>query len=205
MSEMKKWLSDKENLVAVTALKIIGVVIAFLVIIVIAGVYLSTFGFYRTRASYEEYLHSLEEYAPAGSPIDHIEVQTDFSDDGLTYRMHTTVWIFVTEDMRSDTDREALLKLYPYDQEIKGMLTSMREKSGFGSWSDKYLIHTLFVLNWKPVSLDEQMSITYMVLGDSLQKYEIGDTSFVKYLPGPERTEYSYEISDDQLISFEKE
>ena len=55
------------------------------------------------------------------------------------------------------------------------------------------------------MSLDEQMSITYMVLGDSLQKYEIGDTSFVKYLPGPERIEYSYQISDDQLISFEKE
>jgi hypothetical protein len=141
---------------------------------------------------------------PEGSPIDHIEVKTDFSDDGRTYRMHTTVWIFVTEDMRSYTDKEALLKLYPYDQKIQYLLTTMREKSGFESWSNNYLLHTLFILNWKPVSLDEKMTVTYLVLGDTGQKYEIDDTSFVKYLSGPKRIEYSYEIRDNQLISFEK-
>ena len=201
---MKKWLSNKENLVAVTVLKIIAIVIAFLAIVVIMGVYLSTFGFYHTRALYEEYLHSIEEYVPENSPIDHIEVKTDFSDDGRTYRMHTTVWIFVTEDMRSYTDKEALLKLYPYDQKIRYLLTTMREESGFESWSDTYLIHTFFVLNWKPVSLDEKLTVTYLVLGDTGQKYEIDDTSFIKYLPGPERIKYSYEIKDNQLISFEK-
>ena len=202
---MKKWLSNKENLVAVTVLKIIAIVIAFLAIVVITGVYLSTFGFYHTRALYEEYLHSIEEYVPENSPIDHIEVKTDFSDDGRTYRMHTTVWIFVTEDMRSYTDKEALLKLYPYDQKIRYLLTTMREESGFESWSDTYLIHTFFVLNWKPVLLDEKLTVTYLVLGDPAQKYEIDDTSFIKYLSGPERIKYSYEIKDNQLISFEKD
>ena len=62
---MKKWFSNKENLVAVTVLKIIGIVIGFLAIIIVARVYLSTFGFYHSRPLYEEYLHSLEEYAPA--------------------------------------------------------------------------------------------------------------------------------------------
>ena len=99
--------------------------------------------------------------------------------DGLTYKNHTTVWIFVTEDMRSYTDKEALLKLYPYDQKIKYLLTAMREQSGFESWSNKYMIHTLFVLNWKPVTLDEKMTVTYLVLGDPAQKYEIDDTTFI--------------------------
>ena len=40
---------------------------------------LSTFGFYHSRASYEEYLHSIEGYVPEGSPIDHIEVKTGFA------------------------------------------------------------------------------------------------------------------------------
>ena len=202
---MNKWLSNKENIIAVTVLKLIGVVIGFLAIIVIVSVYLSTFGFYHARDLYEEYLHSIEEYVPENSPIDHIEVKTDFSDDGLTYRNHTTVWIFVAADMRSFTDKEALLTLYPYDQKIKELLTTMREKSGFESWSDKYLLHSFFVINWKPVMLEEKTTITYMVLGDTLQKYEIDDTSFVKYLPGPERIEYSYRIKDNQLISFDKE
>ena len=80
----------------------------------------------------------------------------------------------------------------------------MREQSGFESWSNKYMIHTLFVLNWKPVTLDEKMTVTYLVLGDPAQKYEIDDTSFVKILSGPERIRYTYEIKDNQLISFEK-
>ena len=201
---MKKWLSNEENMVAVTVLKIIAVVIAFLAVIVIAWVYLSTFGFYRTRGLYEEHLHSIEEDVPEDSPIDHVEVKTDFSDDGLTYRNHTTIWIFVKEDMRSYTDKEALLKLYPYDQKLKNRLTTMREKSGFESWSNKYLFHTLFVNNWKPVTLDEKMTITYLVLGDTTLKYEIDDTSFIKYLSGSERIKYLYEIKDNQLTSFEK-
>ena len=80
----------------------------------------------------------------------------------------------------------------------------MREESGFESWSDTYLIHTFFVLNWKPVLLDEKLTVTYLALGDPAQKYEIDDTSFVKILAGPERIKYSYEIKDNQLISFEK-
>lgn len=43
-----------------------------------------------------------------------------------------------------------------------------------------------------------------MVLGDPAQKYEIDDISFVKILAGPERIRYTYEIKDNQLISFEK-
>ena len=72
---MKKWFSNPENMVAVSLFKIIAVVIAVLVGIVILGVYLSTFGFYRTRASYEEKLHTIEDYVPEDSPIDHIQTR----------------------------------------------------------------------------------------------------------------------------------
>lgn len=199
---MKKWLSQKNNLAAVLVFLLIAVVIVVLVVIVKVSAYISTSRFYSAQALYEEYLHSIEGYVPENSPIDHIVVKTDFSEYGNIYRNHTTIWVYVTEDMRSYRDKAVLLNLYPYNQKIKELVSTMREKSGFESWSIKYLVNSRFKINGTSRLLDEKTTITYMVLGDTLLKYEIGDASFTKYMPESKRVEYSYKIKNNQLISF---
>ena len=130
---------------------------------------------------------------PKDSPISRVSVKTDFSHEyesgGGIYKNKINITVFLTEEMRDCWNKQALLRLYPHDVKIRGLISSMKDQSGFGPWlADNMKDYTIYVDGHRAKVWDE-IDIRY-IIEDSLQRvYTMDSATFKVYCKG-DREEY---------------
>ncbi len=200
---MNEWIAKKENRTIIISVSALACFVIILVLAAVIVVRMESSEFDSTRAAYEENLHAIEGYIPEDSPIDHVQVDTIFSQTLFSYYNDTVVSVYLKEDMKYHTDREVLLILYPYDSKIRELAQTMKDKSGFEAWMQNNTTDGRIVgKHMSAGSVHEELSIIFITPGDVRMDYEIDEHSFTARYNEKKMAEYHYVITNNQLTDF---